>query len=175
MSNKKKYIGEVEEAKADNSALKVNQGIEQPPQVNPNFRKFKRIKKDLTVSDYVEGIVAGDVNILSQAITLVESRLAKHQEIAQEIIKKWLASEDLNKNIPEPKPKKIVNLNDKLIKMREEYPNAYMPWEEKDDRKLVKQFSSGKTIEQLSVLLGRHQGSIKSRLKKHLGDDIFDI
>jgi hypothetical protein len=69
MSNKKKYIGEVEEAKADNSALKVNQGIEQPPQVNPNFRKFKRIKKDLTVSDYVEGIVAGDVNILSQAIS----------------------------------------------------------------------------------------------------------
>ena len=46
MSNKKKYIGEVEEAKADNSALKVNQGIEQPPQVNPNFRKFKRIKNN---------------------------------------------------------------------------------------------------------------------------------
>lgn len=97
------------------------------------------------------------------------------QTVNQEIIKKWLASEDLNKNIPEPKPKKIVNWNDKLIKMREEYPNAYMPWQEKDDRKLVKQFSSGKTIEQLSVLLGRHQGSIKSRLKKHLGDDIFDI
>lgn len=91
MSNKKKYIGEVEEAKADNSALKVNQGIEQPPQVNPNFRNFKRIKKDLSVSDYVDGIIAGDVNVLSQAITLVESRLATHQEIAQEIIKECLA------------------------------------------------------------------------------------
>lgn len=91
MSNKKKYKGEVEESKADNSALKVNEGIDQPPQVNPNFRKIKRTKNILSISDYVNGILGGDINILSQAITLVESRLPAHQEIAQQIIEKCLS------------------------------------------------------------------------------------
>ncbi|MCK9255595.1 MAG: methylmalonyl Co-A mutase-associated GTPase MeaB [Bacteroidales bacterium] len=91
MTNKKKYIGEVEESKAGNSALKVNQGIEQPPQVNPSFRKYKRVKRILTISDYVNGILAGNVNVLSQAITLVESRLPEHQDLAQQIIEKCLS------------------------------------------------------------------------------------
>jgi ATP-dependent DNA helicase PIF1 len=63
---------------------------------------------------------------------------------------------------------------DKLAKMRAEYPNAYKPWTEKDDKILVQKFSDGLTIEQLSKDLGRHKGSIKARLEKHLGEDIFD-
>lgn len=70
-------------------------------------------------------------------------------------------------------PKKMT-WSEKLAKMRREYPNAYLPWSEKDDKKLVKQFSSGKNINQLSKMFGRHQGSIKTRLEKHLGEDIFD-
>lgn len=62
---------------------------------------------------------------------------------------------------------------DKLAKMRKDYPNAYKPWQEKDDKKLVSEFSKGKTIKQLSKKLGRHEGSIKVRLAKHFGEDIF--
>lgn len=74
--------------------LKVNRGIEQPEAMNPNITaRLKCIKKKvLTTDDYVEGILKGDINILSQAITLVESSKTEHQLIAQEVIKRCLPS-----------------------------------------------------------------------------------
>jgi LAO/AO transport system kinase len=92
MTSKKKFTGEVEESKAANSALVVNEGIEQPPQVNPAISKLRRTKKILSVSDYVDGIKSGNVNLLGQAITLIESKLPAHQEMAQMIIEKCLPS-----------------------------------------------------------------------------------
>lgn len=86
----KHFKGEVEECKADNSALAVTDGVVQPPQVNPNIAKFRRRKQLLSVDDYVAGILAGDRNILSQAITLVESILPEHQIIAQQVIERCL-------------------------------------------------------------------------------------
>jgi ATP-dependent exoDNAse (exonuclease V) alpha subunit len=63
---------------------------------------------------------------------------------------------------------------DKLAYMRQKHPNAYKPWSEDDDKKLVSQFSNGKNIIELSHVLGRHSGSIKARLQKHFGEDIFN-
>ena len=69
--------------------LAVNQGVEQPPMVNPYLtRRVKR--RQLSVNDYVEGILAGNRSILSQAVTLVESLLPEHHTIAQEVIEKCL-------------------------------------------------------------------------------------
>jgi ATP-dependent exoDNAse (exonuclease V) alpha subunit len=61
----------------------------------------------------------------------------------------------------------------KLTKMRQTYPNAYKPWSEKDDKTLVELFSTGKGIDikKLTKQFGRHPGSIRSRLKKHFGED----
>jgi LAO/AO transport system kinase len=74
------------------SALTVNEGIEQPPCVNEDsVRHFQsRKRKKLSVDDYVKGILEGNRTILSQAITMVESSLASHQEIAQAVIEKCL-------------------------------------------------------------------------------------
>lgn len=73
--------------------LNVNEGIEPLPSVNEDsvkrFLKNKK-KRTLSVSQYVEGILNGDITILSQAVTLVESSKPEHQEIAQEIIVKCL-------------------------------------------------------------------------------------
>lgn len=70
------------------SALSVNRGVEQPPPVNPDSRRsFRTRQRDkIPVSSYVEGILKGDISILSQAITLVESSLPGHQEIAMELV-----------------------------------------------------------------------------------------
>jgi LAO/AO transport system kinase len=78
--NDKKYLG-----------LTVNKGIEQPSTVNPLFKgkRFSR-QPQLSVSEYVEGILKGDVTVLSRAVTLVESVLPEHQAIAQEVIEKSL-------------------------------------------------------------------------------------
>ena len=40
--------------------------------------------------EFVEGIVKGDITILSQAVTLVESVKPEHQVVAQEVIEKCL-------------------------------------------------------------------------------------
>ena len=69
--------------------LVVNAGIEQPSSVNPYLKRRHR-KRQLSVAEYVEGIVKGDVTVLSQAVTLVESVLVEHQAIAQEVIEKCL-------------------------------------------------------------------------------------
>ena len=71
--------------------LTVNKGIEQPSSINPylNLRK-KPKRRQFTVGEYVEGIVKGDVTVLSQAVTLVESVKPDHQAVAQEVIEKCL-------------------------------------------------------------------------------------
>jgi len=71
------------------------------------------------------------------------------------------------------KKAKTSNWNDKLAKMRLEYPNAYRPWKKEDDEKLVKLFSGNKPvlIKELTKKFGRHPGSIRSRLIKHFGED----
>ena len=71
-----------------NSALEVTRGVTPPPAVNPHFRKAPR--RELSTDDYVEGILAGNITILSRAITLVESLLPEHYQQAQAIIERCL-------------------------------------------------------------------------------------
>ena len=67
--------------------LTVNKGIEQPSIVNPYLKLRKKPRRrEFSVGEYVEGIVKGDVTVLSQAVTLVESVKPEHQAIAQEVI-----------------------------------------------------------------------------------------
>lgn len=71
--------------------LTVNKGIEQPSIVNPYLKLRKKPRcREFSVGEYVEGIVKGDVTVLSQAVTLVESVKPEHQAIAQEVIEKCL-------------------------------------------------------------------------------------
>ena len=70
------------------SALHVS-GSEQPAvQVNPMaLQRLKASRQTLLpVNTYIEGVLAGDITMLSKAITLIESSLPEHQRIAQEII-----------------------------------------------------------------------------------------
>ena len=76
----------------DYESLKVNEGIPQPDSVNHDSinRFLKKSRKLLSVQQYVDGILKGDITLLSKAVTLVESSNAKHQKLAQEIITKCL-------------------------------------------------------------------------------------
>jgi LAO/AO transport system kinase len=81
-----------EKNKEYSSALKVNEGITQPPSVNPEvLRKAAgRRKKKYSEDEYVEAILEGNRTVLSQAITLTESSLPEHYDISQSIIEKCL-------------------------------------------------------------------------------------
>lgn len=73
----------------DFKGLNVNSGVAQPPSVNPYLTRRKR-RRLLSASEMVEGIIKGDITILSRAVTLVESVAPDHQALAQEVIEKCL-------------------------------------------------------------------------------------
>ncbi|MCH3924361.1 MAG: methylmalonyl Co-A mutase-associated GTPase MeaB [Bacteroidales bacterium] len=73
-----------------NSALKVKEGVLKPDVVNKDYLLHIKKRKQLSVEEYVKGILEGNRTILSQAITLVESSLFEHQRIAQQVIEKCL-------------------------------------------------------------------------------------
>jgi LAO/AO transport system kinase len=74
------------------SALHVQDGVEQPESINPdlikNFHRKKKVR--YSVDEFVKGVLEGNRTILGQAITLIESNLQEHNDIAQEIIEKCL-------------------------------------------------------------------------------------
>lgn len=74
------------------TALTVNEGIDQPDQLNQAaIERLKAVKrKPLGAHAFVEGILNGDMVLLSKAITLAESSLPEHQELAQSIISSCL-------------------------------------------------------------------------------------
>ncbi len=73
---------------AEESALKVNPGIDPPPAVNLKAAQhfIRRRRAVLPATDYISGILSGNRTLLSQAITLIESQRPDHAEIAQEIL-----------------------------------------------------------------------------------------
>ena len=71
--------------------LKVNDGVEALGSVNPYLSTMRRKRAaQLSVDDYVNGILRGDVTVLSRAVTLLESLLPEHQAMAQEVVERCL-------------------------------------------------------------------------------------
>ena len=70
------------------SALAVTKGVDDQPVVNPYFVRKKR--RSMTTDEYVAGILEGNITILAQAITLIESNNPTHYAQAQEIIERCL-------------------------------------------------------------------------------------
>lgn len=71
------------------AGLTVNKGIAQPPIVNP-YMKRKPRRRLLSAAEYVDGILKGNITVLGQAVTLVESHNPDHYALAQEVIEKCL-------------------------------------------------------------------------------------
>ena len=69
--------------------LTVNSGVAQPPSVN-HYMTRRRRRPLPSAAELVEGILKGDITMLSRAVTLVESLSPDHQAVAQEVIEKCL-------------------------------------------------------------------------------------
>lgn len=79
------------ENSAEYASLTVNKGVAQPPMTNPYLKlKARPRRRNIAAAEYVEGIRKGNVTMLGQAVTLVESQLPEHQSLAQEVIEKCL-------------------------------------------------------------------------------------
>ena len=69
--------------------LSVNKGVEGVSSVNP-YQRPKTKRRQFTVEEYLDGILKGDTSVLSQAVTLIESALPKHQQLAQKLVEACL-------------------------------------------------------------------------------------
>jgi len=70
--------------------LNIQKAIKfQPPIRNPYLKNFKK-RPTYSADDYVKGILDGNISVLSQAVTLVESSNEEHYAQAQEVIEKCL-------------------------------------------------------------------------------------
>lgn len=78
--------------KSYKSALKVQEGIEQPQPINIDAVKKIRGRKTagLSIEELTEGVISGNITILSRAITLIESTLPDHQKVAQQVLENCL-------------------------------------------------------------------------------------
>ncbi len=116
------------------------------------------------------GINQMALKVSSDALAIDEALRSKSARDSKRFRHLEVKSQTRAKAKPE-KPK--TEWKEKVSKMRETYPNAFKPWADSDDSKLVKLFSSKKKvdIDELTKTFGRHPGSIRARLKKHFGDD----
>lgn len=74
------------------STLTISDGIDRPPEINEEsirIHKQKR-RKQPSLNEFLDGILSGNRTLLSQAITLTESSLPAHTDLAQQIIEKCL-------------------------------------------------------------------------------------
>jgi len=122
---------------------------------------------------YLVGINRMALQISEDAQNINEGLRSRAAADAKKFANLAKNAEERAKN-PEPPKKKTSSGGwaDKVAKMRETYPKAYMPWENADDEALKQDFQNGVSIEDISNKLGRHEGSIKMRLQKHFGEDI---
>ena len=71
----------------DEFAVRVVKGVENK---ESNKKESDTKRKQLSIDDYVNGVLKFDRNILARAITLIESNNPAHHDIAQEVLKKLL-------------------------------------------------------------------------------------
>lgn len=70
--------------------LQVNAGVAQPSSVNPYLKRGRFRRSEHSVDELVEGILQGNITMLSQAVTLIESQAPDHQAKAQAVIERCL-------------------------------------------------------------------------------------
>lgn len=121
---------------------------------------------------FLYGINRTALQISEDALAIDEVLQSKSAADAKRLAHLEANAEERAKNPPKP-AKSASGWTEKIAKMRETHPNAYKPWSKADDETLKQEFQLGKSVEQLSDKLGRHEGSIKLRLQKHFGEDVI--
>lgn len=85
------------------------------------------------------------------------------RQTLQDLLKQTL--EDFERELEGTDRHRFCN-GDRLAQIKEEYPQAYEKWTEKDDEELCVLFGDGMSIQDLANYFQRQPGGIRSRLKK---------
>ena len=85
------------------------------------------------------------------------SELLQFRDIINKAVEYWSL---------ETKEEKLSEKKYTIEEKRQEYGNAYLPWEKEADEYLVRLYEEGKSIKELTEIFERNNGAIRSRLKK---------
>jgi len=110
--------------------------------------------------------------MVSQEALAIDNQLREQSGVATTELAHLRANAKTRKATQKSAPK-AGTWTEKLATMRQKYPNAYRPWQDKDDKALSALFSKGKPVHiaKLTKKFGRHPGSIRARLVKLFGED----
>ena len=121
---------------------------------------------------YLVGLNRMALRVSEDAQSINEHLLNRSAQGAKQFAHLQQVAEKRTQVAVEPEKKNTGSWADKIAKMREVHPNAYMPWKKTDDDQLKQDFQNGVSLSEISKKLGRHEGSIKMRLQKHFGEDV---
>lgn len=95
----------------------------------------------------------------------------KIERIREEIIQlvdialvDWQASHGLSST--DKRDSRGKTYHERLAEIRKKHPRAYDKWTPDEEQELLRKYQNGATINELSVLLARRPGAIRSRLRK---------
>ncbi|GEM_PF-3835265 len=63
-------------------------------------------------------------------------------------------------------PANKMGYAEKMEKLMRDSPNAYNPWDSAQEKQLSDLYNGGKTISEISAIMQRQKGGIRSRLKR---------
>jgi len=121
---------------------------------------------------YLHGINNMALKVSEDALAIDDLLRQKSTADARRLEHLVKKAEERRKNPPVKVKASGTSWSEKVAKMRETYPNAYMPWKPQDDAVLKERFQNSDDVAALSKKLGRHTGSIRARLKMHFGEDV---
>ena len=107
----------------------------------------------------------GDERKFVSTADLIRTCLRKELDHLDEIdVMRW--------RIYEPNEQEIANpRDDRIQRIRERHPRAYMRWSDEEDDALMRAYREGLTIRELAELFERQRGGIRSRINKLLDED----
>jgi len=146
------------------------------------FEKLRALRKQIAdEKNFPAFVIFGDVSLREMASQFPknneefleikgvgEQKLEDYGNSFLEVIKNHIKENNLN--IKErPQRKKIsmkTDYHERLEQIKEEFPNAYEPWDEEGDDKLKRLFSKNLPIQALANIFKRQPNAIRSRLRK---------
>ena len=171
--------------------LRINQKTlipeesEKQGKYNPElFEKLRILRKQIAVQRNVPPfIIFGDVSLREMAHFLPrnnqeflnikgvgQQKLEDFGELFLKVINNYLEEKrEDNNNEPSNSNQEYNSKTDyhkRLKRIKENYANAYGPWEKEDDSRLKTLNSENKTISEIAQILKRQPGAIRSRLRK---------
>lgn len=84
------------------------------------------------------------------------------------LIKDFLLKHPSNKNSEDHsgKIRQDSAWEKRMTKIKNEYPEAYKPWDEKQEQSILNLFDQGKTLDEIAKIMKRQPSGIRSRLQK---------